>query len=157
MYSPYSNFNGCPNSNLQKFLKTRKNPIKNQALPWLYLQSPSIQNRPPAFQPFKTMTILKSAGHVSEVYYASEVVCFLMTTFTSCTFDGNVPNSRNVEAFSVCHMEGTWKWVLLLDHLVKAKLARFLQRSYLFFFFYFFLFLHLPFIIKFSVIWNLPS
>lgn len=25
--------------------------------------------------------------------------------------------------------EGTWKWVLLLDHLVKAKLARFLQRT----------------------------
>lgn len=50
------------------------------------------------------MTILKSAGHVSEVYYASEFVCFLMTTFTLCTSDGNVPNSRNVEAFSVRHI-----------------------------------------------------
>lgn len=104
-----------------------QNPIKNQALPLLSLQSPSIQNRPPAFQPFKTLTILKSAGLISEIYYASEFVCFLVMSFMSCILTGMFRMAEMVKPSQCLTSEGTCQFVLLLDHLVKPRSARFLQ------------------------------
>ena len=77
------------------------------------------------------MAILKN---VSEIHYTLEFVLFLMTSCMSFIFVRNVLTEGMLKLSQCPTSESTWcQLVLLLDHLVKVRSARFLPCKVTFF------------------------